>query len=151
MSLIVQNDSGSQTGANGYITVAFFRSYHDDRCNASISFDTKQIEGAIVRATDHVDQRFRFVGEKQNGQSQTTAWPRLDAEDIDDDVRSNVPQEVKEGTKYLFVGAPKRIRASDLRIRRPRRDTVNLITSKTWVYRTRQKVPFRGPKTHSIP
>ncbi len=35
-----------------------------------------------------------------------------------------MPQEIKEGAKYLFVGAPKRIRTSDLRIRRPRRDTI---------------------------
>ncbi len=62
-----------------------------------------------------------------------------------------MPQEVKEGTKYLFVGAPKRIRASDLRIRRPGRGTIDLISAKTWVCGMRQKVPFRAPRTKPIP
>ena len=52
--------------------------------------------------------------------------------------------------KTYAPGAPTRIRPADLRIRRPGRDTVNSITSNTWVCRTRQNGAFRAPKTHSI-
>lgn len=97
MSLIVQDDSGTVDDANGYITVAFFRSYNRDRCNDITDFDTVQIEGAIIRATDHLDTTFFFVGERINT-DQRTQWPRLGVEDRDDRVRFGIPVEVKEAT-----------------------------------------------------
>jgi hypothetical protein len=34
MTLIVQNDAGDAAGANGYISVAEFKTYHDARGNS---------------------------------------------------------------------------------------------------------------------
>lgn len=78
MALIVQNDDGDEAGANGYITDTFFREYHDDRSNDYADFDVDAtIDAAIVRATDYMDRRFRFVGIRVNASStQTTMWPR---------------------------------------------------------------------------
>ncbi len=45
-----------------------------------------------------------------------------------------------------FAGAPKRIRTADHRMRRLRRNTVNSITSKTWVCGMRHNVTFRDLK-----
>lgn len=101
MTLIVQD--GSTPDANGYISVTFFRSYHEDRCNDISTFDTAGIEGAIIRATDYLDTRFRFVGEKTRS-DQRTSWPRIDAEDNNDKVRFGVPFEVEEATaEYALI------------------------------------------------
>lgn len=97
MTLVLQNDSGSVADANAYIDAAFFRSYHADRCNDATEFDTDEVEGAIIRATDYLDQRFRYVGE-QVGSRQRTQWPRLDAEDINQKVRTGLPHEIQEAT-----------------------------------------------------
>lgn len=104
MAFTVQNDSGSQSGANAYIDDDFFREYHTDRCNSIRAYGNTEIRAAIIRATDYLDQRFRFIGEKQNGQSQTTSWPRLDAEDFDGVLRTGIPVEVEEATaEYALV------------------------------------------------
>lgn len=63
MALVVQDDLGS-LDANGYITVAFFKSYHDARGNSYSGKTDQQIEYAIIKATDYVDTRFAFRGTK---------------------------------------------------------------------------------------
>lgn len=61
------------------------------------------IEKAIVVATDYLDHRFRFVGEKSRV-DQRTQWPRISAEDANGDLRSGIPSEVKEAcAEYAFV------------------------------------------------
>lgn len=102
MAFTVQNNQGSVAEANSYITVTEFKDYHKDRGN-TYSAGTKAIEQALVKATDYIDQRFRFIGEKPN-QSQTTSWPRIDAEDRDDNLRTGIPLEIKEATaEYALV------------------------------------------------
>ncbi len=104
MAFVVQNDSGSVTGANAYITLEEFQTYHEDRCNDISAFRNRTIRAGIIKATDYLDVRFRFVGEKQNGVGQTTSWPRLDAENFDFDVELGVPDAVKEATaEYALV------------------------------------------------
>jgi hypothetical protein len=95
MAFLVQNESGTIAGANAYVTVAEFRAYELDRGNDVRSYGTTDVENAIVKATDYIDSRFRFVGERYKT-TQRTAWPRLDAYDRDDLLRSGIPQEVKD-------------------------------------------------------
>ena len=55
MSLIVEDWSGVED-ANGYITVAYFKAYHDARGNDYSAFtDPDDIEVAIVKATDYME------------------------------------------------------------------------------------------------
>jgi len=103
MAFTLQNDSGTVDDANAYIDTAFFKDYHKDR-NNDFSGGNGDIQKAIVRATDYLDQRFRFIGERPNVR-QRTQWPRIDAEDIDDNLRSGIPFEVKEATAEYALQA----------------------------------------------
>ena len=97
MALNVQDNTGSVPEANGYLSVAEFKSYHDDRGNDYSGAATDaDIETAIIRATDYLDQRFSFVGKKRLGRDQTTEWPRTDAWDRDRYYINDIPPEVKE-------------------------------------------------------
>lgn len=103
MALLVQDESGSVAGANAYIDAAFFNAYHDARGNSLTGFTTEQREQAIVRATDYLDQRFRFIGDRISV-AQRTAWPRLSAEDSDGNWRHGVPNEIKEAcAEYALI------------------------------------------------
>jgi hypothetical protein len=101
--MLVQNDDGSVMGANSYVTEAEFRVFHRDRGNDVAGYSSGAVERALVRATDYVDSRWRFVGERVNV-DQRTAWPRLDAPDADGDFRYGIPIEVKDACcEYAFV------------------------------------------------
>lgn len=106
MALIVQTNDGNAAGANAYIDVATFSAYHADRGNAIPGTPTnEQLEQAIIRATDYLDQRFRFVGKRLLGRDQTTEWPRMDAWDLDRDLVTGIPLEVKEATAEYALRA----------------------------------------------
>lgn len=94
MAFELQTDDGSLT-ANAYVSAAAFKTYHDDRGNDRAGFGDSQIQRAIIRATDYLDQRFRFVGMKERTE-QRTQWPRIGAVDRDGRLRSGVPWEVEE-------------------------------------------------------
>lgn len=64
MTLKVQNSYGSVASANAYITLAEFKSYHDDRGNDYSGFIDAKLENAIIKATDFLDTRFNFLGIK---------------------------------------------------------------------------------------
>jgi hypothetical protein len=101
----VQDDSGSVAGANAYITVAEFKSYHNARGNDFSAYGGGSIEKAIVKATDYLDQRFTFVGEMASV-AQRTQWPRLSAEDASENLRTGIPFEVKEAcAEYALIAA----------------------------------------------
>lgn len=96
MGLTVQDNNGSVAGANAYISVEEFKTYHADRGNSLAGSTDPQIEAAIIRATDYLDQRFNFVGKKRLGRDQTTEWPRTNARDRDRYYINDIPPEVKE-------------------------------------------------------
>lgn len=75
MALVPQSDAGDEAGANAYGTLAEFKAYHDARGNSYTTTDSL-VEQAIIKATDYIDQRFRFLGVRLNGTDQTTMWPR---------------------------------------------------------------------------
>lgn len=108
MAFIVQLDNGGTTpGANAYITVAEFLAYHADRGNALPNPQPADpiLEQAIVRATDYLDTRFRFVGRRVYGREQSTEWPRSNAYDIDRRWVNGVPEEIKEATAEYALRA----------------------------------------------
>lgn len=109
MGFVVQADGGASTpGANAYITVAFFKGYHEDRGNAlpaSPAPADADIEKAIIRATDYLDGRFRFVGRRVYGRDQSTEWPRTNAYDIDRRYVNGIPDEIKEATAEYALRA----------------------------------------------
>lgn len=103
MSFLVQNDSGSVVGATAYISVSEFRSYFSDRGVETTDFDDATVQGAIVRATDYLDGRFRFLGERSTVE-QRTEWPRIGVVDQNDLSRDGIPAEVKEACcEYTLV------------------------------------------------
>jgi hypothetical protein len=51
-------------GANAYIDTLFYKSYHQSRGNNVGTPTAAQMQGAIVKATDYLDQRYRFGGVK---------------------------------------------------------------------------------------
>lgn len=106
MTLIVQTDNGAEAGANAYIDVAWFKAYHDARGNDyTAATDDPAIERAIIRATDYLDTRFKFVGRRRNGRDQTTEWPRTNAYDSGRNYVNDVPEEVKEATAEYALRA----------------------------------------------
>ena len=102
MAFTVQ--TGSTANANAYISLADADIYFTDRLNTTwedADEDVKQ--SAIIQATDYIDQRFRFIGQQRN-LSLRTQWPRINAIDINDNVRSDVPFEVVEATaEYALI------------------------------------------------
>ena len=74
-------DGTGLAAANAYIDAAFADDYHDGRGNDAWSkADGPKRREAIVRATDHIDQRFghRFIGYPKES-DQSLAWPRSHA------------------------------------------------------------------------
>jgi hypothetical protein len=103
MAFSVQDDNGSVVDANAYVTVAFFKAYHDDRGQSYSGFNDTQIQQAVVRATQYLDGRFTFVGYVPDP-DQTTQWPRVDARDNNDRVRIGIPREIKNSTsEYALI------------------------------------------------
>lgn len=64
VTLNVQDDDGDVADANGYITSAYFTSYHLNRGNDHSAYSADQVKAAIVKATDYIDTRFAFKGVK---------------------------------------------------------------------------------------
>lgn len=103
MTFLVQDDAGSVAGANSYVDVDDFRDYHLDRGVDISIYADDFCERALVRATDYMDGRFAFIG-MQASLTQFTKWPRGNAYDEDDVLRSGVPNEIKEACcEYAFL------------------------------------------------
>jgi hypothetical protein len=97
MAFLVQNDSGSVAGANALITLAEFATYAADRGWDIGAYNDAARQVAIVKATDHLNTRFSYVGERLQ-RTQRTEWPRMDAYDADNNYVNGIPQEVKDAT-----------------------------------------------------
>lgn len=93
-TIAIQNDDGSVSGANSYVSLAEFLSYQNQR-GRSVEYDAQKIKQALIRACDYMDMRFRYVGSKLLARQQTTEWPRYGAYDSDGELVEGVPIEVK--------------------------------------------------------
>ncbi len=96
MGLILQDDGGLVVGANAYLSLQSFKDYHALRNNDLGTATDPELEAAIIRATDYLDNRFHFVGSRLNGRSQSTEWPRRGARDRDGSTVRGIPPEVTE-------------------------------------------------------
>lgn len=104
MAFVVQDPDAPKSDANGYITVAEFKSYHDDRGNGYTATDT-EIEQAIVRATDYIDARWTFAGNREDA-DQSTECPRSGVYDHRGHSLDGYPDELKEAcAEYAYVVA----------------------------------------------
>lgn len=88
--------------ANSYIAVADFNSFHADRNVTEIvdaEYDTTQIQGALVQATDYIEKQWgrKFRGWKRS-QSQRLEWPRIDAFDNDNYLFDPIPHQLVAAT-----------------------------------------------------
>ena len=77
MSLVIEDGSGVPT-ANSYVTADEFKAFYVDRGNTVLAeADTDQIEAALVKGSDYLQQKFRLLW---NGSRATTEqrldWPR---------------------------------------------------------------------------
>ena len=97
MAFTVQNDTGTQAAANSYDTVANFKSYHDDRGNSYAGKGDGEIQAAMVKATDFVDNHYLYNGTRLVA-DQTTEFPREDLTDAEGNSVTGVPTQVKEAT-----------------------------------------------------
>lgn len=101
MAFVVESGVGL-SNANAYLSVADFKSYHDDRGQSYASYSDSQIQYAIIKATDYLDYRFTFIGIRRL-ETQSLEWPRLNAFYSDGRMASLVPVEVQEAcAEYAF-------------------------------------------------
>jgi len=104
MAFTVQDRHGSVADANAYISVDEFKVYHSDRGQPFASYDDAAIEQAIVKATDYLDTRFKYVGEVLRS-DQPTEWPRVGATDNRGVHVNGIPTAVKEATAEYALRA----------------------------------------------
>lgn len=76
MAIVVQDDFGEVANANSYIDVAYYDSYMTSRGYDVSGQSVSDKEAGLLNATDYIDVRFSYVGEKTNGDEQTTEIPR---------------------------------------------------------------------------
>lgn len=111
MAFVVDGGLGL-SNSNAYMSVAEFKSYHDDRGQSYGSFSDSQIEKAIVKASDYLDIRFTFVGYRLN-QVQSMQWPRLNAYYPDGRIANGIPDEIKESCAEYALRALSSVLAPD--------------------------------------
>lgn len=74
MGFIVEDGAGV-TGATSYTTVEFADDYFSDRNITTWTGSETVKEGALILATDYLDKRFNFIGDKVSF-DQALEWPR---------------------------------------------------------------------------
>jgi len=102
MTFTVQDDNGTVSGANAYADLVFVRAYHADRgvdLSAPTATDVN-LQAAIVRATDFLDKRWTFAGERRT-RDQTTEHPRRDLYDRNGYLVTGVHQAVRQAVAEL--------------------------------------------------
>ncbi len=75
MTITVQVQAGTVDNANSYGTVADMRAHFLLRAVSLVSYTDDQLSGALVRATDFLDQRYSFIGDQLRSE-QGTMCPR---------------------------------------------------------------------------
>jgi len=85
MALVVQDDTGTETDANSYISVAYFDTYWTDRGNTdAVALEDAAVEVLLIKATDYIETVYygNWQGERYND-TQNTEFPRtIDSENV---------------------------------------------------------------------
>ena len=76
MTVVVQNDTGTQAGANAYADETYYRAYFLLRGIDVTGQSTEDVEAGLINARDYMDYRFDYIGVKTGGDDQTTELPR---------------------------------------------------------------------------
>lgn len=98
MAFTPQNDSGTVLRANAYVTVEEFRAYQADRGNDVSAHTDPVVQAAIIKATDYLDGRYRYIG-VQLHDDQGTQFPRL----IDRHKTTEIPDAIKRASFSLAL------------------------------------------------
>lgn len=93
MAFILEDGTGVED-SNAYIDVVFYKDYQKTR-GVTVTQGGGAIQAAIIRATDYMEARWRFVGFRETN-DQGLHWPALDAFYYDGRVANDVPIEVQE-------------------------------------------------------
>lgn len=98
MAFTVEDGTGL-AAANAYITVAEFKAYWDDRGYDYSSHTDDNIQVAIIKATDYIENRFRkrFRGSREF-EDQALSFPRLRLYDEDGELIEGLPNRLKHST-----------------------------------------------------
>lgn len=96
MTFLVQNDTGTVSGANSYNTVQEFRDYWTDRGVDYSSLTDTDVEYLLIKATDYVDTRFIYEGSRLEKRDQSTEFPRSCLYDSECNEVEGVPDEIKQ-------------------------------------------------------
>ena len=102
MVFLVQDDDGTVSGANAYADLTFVREYHADRgldLSAPGTSDDA-LKAAIIKATDYLDKRWVFPGERRN-RDQDTEHPRRDLYDRSGYLVTGIHRAVKQAVAEL--------------------------------------------------
>lgn len=102
MAFTVQDDNGTVSEANAYADLAYVREYHADR-GRDLSDPTvtdAALSAAIIKATQYVDTRYTYPGERRN-RDQSTEHPRRDLYDRSGYLVTGVHRAVKQATAEL--------------------------------------------------
>ncbi len=99
MAFIVEDGSGLPN-SNAYVSVAAFREYHTDRGVDLSAYTDAQLQVAIIKATDFLEDRYRYIGQIRLS-TQALEWPRINAFYRDGRVASLVPVEITRATLIL--------------------------------------------------
>lgn len=110
MAFTVQNDGGTQAGANAYADDAYYKAYWKDR-GVVVTQGAGEIEAALIEAADYLDFAYSYGGVRLL-ETQTTEFPRDALYRRDDGVEiTGVPDLVKEAACEL---AKRKIGGADL-------------------------------------
>lgn len=95
MAFVVETGTGLPD-ANSYVSVAEATAYHSDRGNAAWAGDEAAMQGALVRATDYLEQNYgsRWKGCRLTD-TQALEWPRT--------VVAGIPRAVKQAVCLLAL------------------------------------------------
>jgi hypothetical protein len=107
MAFVVQNDTGTETGANSYNEVQEFIDYWADRDVDYSTTPVEEIEALLISSTSYTDNRYKYAGYKLNGRDQTTEFPRGELYDCSGETPvlvEGVPREIKEAVnEYAHI------------------------------------------------
>jgi len=90
-------------GTDVYLAVAEADAYHAARsASAWDGADTAEKEAALLRATAHLDGRYRWVGLLAE-LTQPLGWPRIGAYDLEGRLLTGIPERVRHATAELAL------------------------------------------------
>lgn len=98
MAFTVEDETGLED-ANAYISLAEFKAYWDDRGYDYSSITDENIQIAIIKATDYIENRYRkrFRGTREFT-AQALSFPRLRLYDEDGRLVEGLPTRLKNAT-----------------------------------------------------